>query len=89
MIEEGDIKQRVLDIRNRGDRNIHIWLDGVDVSKDTYHAVVPVDEGVNGLGEVWIYLRNAQGIYYPDVYGNAAREIRVGTVRWERIPKVD
>lgn len=56
---------------------LHIYVDGVDVTKDSFFVSIDED-GV--YGEVHRYKRNAEGVRYLVENQSVAREILVGAV---------
>ena len=76
---------RILDA-SKDAKSERVFLDGEDVSNRCYLAIAPAEAGVEGPGQVWLYKRNAEGHFYLEGEGearDAAREVRVGMVRWE------
>lgn len=58
---------------------LHVFLNGVDVTKDSTRAVF-CEDGIHGW--VWRYLRNADGLHYRDpATGRAAVEVLRGELR--------
>ena len=70
---------------------VHVFLDGEDVSKRCFRSVVPEEPGVEGPGQVCLYKRNSDGCFYIDPATMAlppeerrpAQEVLEGIVRWE------
>jgi len=68
-----------------------VFLNGEDVSKRCFQAIVPEQAGIEGPGQVWLYKRNPDGHFYiePETKlspggPKAAHEVLEGVVRWER-----
>lgn len=61
-----------------------IFLDGEDVSNDTFHALVPNEAGVEGFGTVGRYRRvvDNSGFVY-DLDGRPIKYFTPGMVKWE------
>lgn len=64
-------------------RNIKLFLNGKDITKNAFWAIVPSTPDRTGLGIVRIYKRNKDGQKYFDRQINAAAQtVRGGLVRW-------